>query len=142
VHGVGIAGVAGVRQSGPASSLPATLNVASQAPMPMHQYGGDPAVLSANAHSHGSYSGQQPPAARPVNLPDTLNVLSIIDQPPAQRSSYGISGTPGHDGYTSSMPQQPPSNMSASLPQMHYTPDGRPYYYHPGTGQTSWDAPV
>jgi hypothetical protein len=137
-----------VRRGAPGNSLPATLNVASPAPAPTpsHRYGEPAATLqsaysqnqggySQGGYSQGGYGAQQPAVA----LPNTLNVVSIIDQPPTQRSSYGISGTAGHDSYTPAAPMHAPP---AQQWQTHYVPEGRPYYFNPGTGQTTWDAPT
>jgi hypothetical protein len=36
--------------------------------------------------------------------------------------------------------QAPPAPQGGQW-QVHYTAEGRPYYYSPGTGVTQWDAP-
>ena len=135
---------------------------------PQPQYGGAPGYGAGGFGGGGGGGGYQDQAA---SLPDTLNVMSIIDQPPAQRSSYGIGSA--HAGYGAPAQQQqqqqppPQQQQAASHPQpqhaapqqfapqqlqagygapqaqwqTHYTAEGRPYYFDPASGQTSWDPP-
>jgi WW domain len=88
--------------------------------------------------------------------------MSIIDQPPAQNSSYGISSAQSGYGAPLGVPpaqqqqsqqqwapppsapqqqQQPPPAQQQPQWQMHYTQEGQPYWVDPATGQSTWDAP-
>lgn len=159
----GIAGLAGVRGGGaPASSLPSTLVVSdpygSQAPAqrgggqenygalyerPTHA-GGEP----QRGYAHGPAEAQAGPgfgygSAPPLALPDTVNVMSIIDQPPVQQPSYGLGARQGytHGASGGGPPLQPPAQPSSGAPPgwtTHYTPDQRRYYYNAATGESSW----
>lgn len=97
-------------------------------------------------HYGGGGGGYGAPAPQPVALPDTLNVVSIIDQPPAQHSSYGISDAAAQGAYGAPPPPQqqqqlaPPPQAQPQW-QVHHSPEGRPYYFNASTGQSSWEVP-
>ena len=61
--------------------------------------------------------------------------MSIIDQPPAQSSSYGVSS----QATPSAPPLAPPPQQAAW--QVFHTAEGRPYYFNAASGTTSWDPP-
>ena len=145
--------------SGYAPSLPATVNVADSS-FPPHvgppPHGLHGAARQAGPPQHGPPEAGQPEPRRQwaPALPDTLDVVSIIDQPPAQTTSYGIGSAA--QGASQQQPwgaQAPPQHMpqphmpppqpspAAGQWQMHYTPEGRPYYFNADTGQSSWDPP-
>jgi hypothetical protein len=148
----GIAGLAGIREGSHNTSgmhtpanLPSTLTVADSSypsqptgggyPSPhRHESGG-----AAYAHAANNYHGYQQAAPAGSSLPETLNVMSIIDQPPAQSSSYGISSGQAPPGYAPVAPLQAPPPVAQW--QTHFTLEGRPYYFDPSTGQSVWDPP-
>lgn len=152
--GGGSSGFSGASSySGYAPSLPATVNVADTSFAP-HE-GAPPSSMHGGPH-HGP-PGPQPHYGAPAPrhqwapaLPDTLDVVSIIDQPPAQTTSYGIGsaaqGAPQHAQWGGAPPQHQPAmpappRQPAPQWQTHYTPEGRPYYFDPATGQSVWDPP-
>lgn len=75
------------------------------------------------------------PAAPAPALPDTLNVVSIMDQPPSQQPAYGVGGGTAH-AYAAHAPMPAPQQQPQW--EVHYAPDGQPYYYNPRTQETSW----
>jgi WW domain len=127
--------------------LPSTIAVTDQAytapPQQLHPHpqGGH---YHSQPHPHSGHpqNSYEPPRAQ---LPDTVNVMSIMDQPPPHQPSYGVGGGGAH-GYGSQPMQQPlPQPAAPSAPPQRwetlYTPEGRPYYYNPATRETSWDPP-
>lgn len=141
--GAGIAGVQGMRRpqhggNNMPSHLPSTIPVTDQAyPVQQQQQYGGHHQPAAHHHPQHAY---EPPRAQ---LPDTVNVMSIMDQPPSQQPSYGVGGGGAH-GYRPQPMQQPMPQPAAAPPQRWdtlYTPEGRPYYYNPATRETSWEPP-
>lgn len=77
------------------------------------------------------------PAPAPA-LPDTLSVVSIIDQAPSQQPAYGVGGATAHAyTYAAHAPVHPAQQQVQW--EVHYAPDGRPYYFNPRTQETSWE---
>lgn len=93
-----------------------------------------PGVLDAGGRGHAAYIQQQTayPTFQQQQLPATLPVYG---QQPA--SGYG-SGTL-MDSITS--PQIPQQTQSGSAWKVHYTAEGRPYFYNSTSGVTQWNAP-
>lgn len=155
----GIAGIGGVRGGG----LPATLSVVdTHAGYPSTNPAGPASAQPAaqpqqygqygNQYGSGQYGGsgghpQSEQQQRPISLPDTLTVTSIIDEPPVQRPAYGSfpaqaqqqqqAGEFGGGGgeYGCAAPRQPDPAW-----EVHYH-NGSPYYYNRATGQTQWTPP-
>ena len=147
--GAGIAGVRGVRQPQHGgghmpSHLPSTIAVTDQSysaqqQQQQHPHHGAPQYHQPPAQHHQQHA-YEPPRAQ---LPDTVNVMSIMDQPPSQQPSYGVGGGGAH-GYRPQPMQQPVPQPAAAPPprwETLYTPEGRPYYYNPATRETSWEPP-
>ena len=83
-----------------------------------------------------------PPAQQQQAVPDYSYSYSAAD-------SYG--GAAGNGGgYAPAAPTlfdavtapQAPAPASASPWQVHYTAEGRPYYYNTASGLTQWDSPA
>eukprot|EP00892_Ulva_mutabilis_P005323 jgi/Ulvmu1/3162/UM015_0202.1 len=138
----GISGVAGVRAGGGGpSQLPSTISV-SDSTYPSHAPKGMP---HHDPYQSAGYQGSSPmmhhghalAAAAPA-LPDTLNVVSIMDQAPTQQPAYGVGGATAHAHSYAAHAAVPPPQQQPQW-ELHYAPDGRPYYYNPRTQETSWE---
>ena len=70
--------------------------------------------------------------------------------PQQQAPDYSYGAAAGNGGYAAAAPTlfdavtapQAPPPASASPWQVHYTAEGRPYYYNTVSGLTQWDTPA
>lgn len=84
-------------------------------------------------HQPSPYGGGAPMAS-----------VSLMDQMPQQQPAYPyFHHQPQQQQQQPAPMAQPAAPAGGGAPwQVHYTAEGRPYYYNAGTGVTQWDAPA
>jgi len=117
---------------------------------------GMPAGYTAPAPGHplptmASQYLYEPMPARPGQIPSQSEASAMNTRQSNSNGGmlHGVAG-PGEGGYPYNPPttlldavtKPPPPPQATSEWQVHYTSDGRPYYYNSVTKETTWDAPL